>query len=651
MLQFVTGIGAVLLVGWLPGLMLLLAARPAAGWLRNIALAPVVSLGLLMTWGLVAEGLGLAVRPATVLPVALGVPAGALAVALLRRRGLLPRDASWRRSLPEPGRTRLTVGWVDGALLCAAVLAPLYMWLRATHLATLVPANDDGTHHGLFAARVLQLGTLKPDQVAVGDVLSDHPSTTFYPLALHLATAMASGVSGVPVGAVLDVLMTGLAAVALPLGVFVVTRRLFPTEPLAAPAAALLSVAFPAFPYFVTYWGGLSMIAGIALLPAVVDAMAGIVEDSPIVAGGVLLGLAWAGLFTLHVTELVTVAVIAIPLVLLPPWPAGAFGRLRGTAARWLVGGVLVGVVIASQLSAFLKDAGQRKTVGRLLPVDSHQGVRDVATTFLGTTSVALTLLSVLFVLGVAVALRRLQATGWLVAAVFFAALTYLSARRTGLGDLLSTPWYGRWDRVVINELFFVATYGGLGAAAAVRAVMAVARRARLPRPAVATVATVSALVLALLALEPQYRASSHQVAYAFRYASLAGPDERAAFRWLAAHQRPGERVLNDITDGSGWMYTLDGVPPLFAMATHAYPKDAWGDRIYLRLNASRLDTDPRARRAADEWHVRYAYVGPRLFPFRRHLPDAAALETSAAWRKVYDHNGAMIFERVRPRG
>ncbi|PZS24949.1 MAG: hypothetical protein DLM59_20895, partial [Pseudonocardiales bacterium] len=383
-------------------------------------------------------------------------------------------------------------------------------------------------------------------------------------------------------------------------------------------------------------------------VPAVVDAMAGIATDSRIVPGGALLGIAWAGLFTLHVTELVTVAVLTIPLVLLPRWPAKPLVAFRDLAARWLIGTVVVGAVIALQFGQFVADADQRKSVARLLPQDSGVALRDVTSTFLGTDSFGRTVLSALFVLGVLMALGRLRSTGWLVAAAAFAWLTYVSATRTGFGDLLATPWYGRWDRVVINELFFVATYAGLGAATAVRAVTAVAGRVRLPRLAVAAAGTVTALALAGPALAPEYRASARQVTYSFRYASLAGPDQRAAFAWLAAHHRPGERVLNDITDGSGWMYPLDGVPPVFAMATHAYPKSAWGERIYLRANIGRIDTDARARRAADAWHVRYVYVGPRVFPGRLPLLDVAALEGSPAWRKVYDRGGAMIFERGR---
>jgi len=38
-------------VGWLPGYLLVDALRPAAGWLRNAALAPMAALGLTMIAG------------------------------------------------------------------------------------------------------------------------------------------------------------------------------------------------------------------------------------------------------------------------------------------------------------------------------------------------------------------------------------------------------------------------------------------------------------------------------------------------------------------------------------------------------------------------------------------------------------------------
>ena len=108
---------------------------------------------------------------------------------------------------------------------------------------------------------------------------------------------------------------------------------------------------------------------------------------------------------------------------------------------------------------------------------------------------------------------------------------------------------------------------------------------------------------------------------------------------------KPGERVLNDVTDGSGWMWTLDGVTPVFPSQSVNHPE--WGDRLYLQRHAAQLATDRKAALVADQWNVRWLYLGPRLFPFRKPVLNRTALLKSPAWRTVYDVDGVIILERV----
>jgi len=61
-------------VGWLPGYLLVDALRPAAGWLRNAALAPMAALGLTMIAGQGLQILRVRIDPWTVLPLSIGVP-------------------------------------------------------------------------------------------------------------------------------------------------------------------------------------------------------------------------------------------------------------------------------------------------------------------------------------------------------------------------------------------------------------------------------------------------------------------------------------------------------------------------------------------------------------------------------------------------
>jgi len=80
-------------------------------------------------------------------------------------------------------------------------------------------------------------------------------------------------------------------------------------------------VLVPAMPTGQLDWGGLALVAGLSLAPAVADEVIGLLDaDHPTrgaeTAAGVALGLAVTGMFFTHSSELVTVAVVVLCLVL-----------------------------------------------------------------------------------------------------------------------------------------------------------------------------------------------------------------------------------------------------------------------------------------------------------------------------------------------
>jgi hypothetical protein len=630
-----------LLLTLLPGVVLLAAVRPAAGWVAVATAAPAVSLGLVHGWSVLLTLVGVAVEPVTVLPVAFGVPAvvGVLAVRS-RGRGVRPR---------------VGLGRPETAVVALVSLACLVLWWRATSGASLVPPNDDGNNHGLYAGRILALHTVDALQVTVGDLASGTPTGTYYPLSMHTVAALVSALGGGDPGRVLVVATMLAAAVALPFGMAVLTRRLFPSLRWAAPAAALLAVAFPAFPYYVSYWGGLALIAGLSLTAPLVDALVAVPDEPRPWLAGVVVGLGLAGMFGLHNTELVTVLLLAA-LLLVATWHRDGAAYLRRALPGLLTAGAMVVLFAVPQLGALAAGLSARTGLA-LLPAQSPAHALGLAlTTFFGTGGVADAVLhsprgvtvagSPLFVvsgvilaaltlLGCVVAWRRGRPE-WVVGLAATLLLTWWSAVRGPGADLLTIPWYSRWDRVAINELLFIAPLCAVGA---------VALAGRLAANRSQTVVGVVAGALVAVPLLPQAAASRQTVNFAFSQASLIHDPERAAFSFLAAHVRAGDRVLNDATDGSGWMWTLDGVTPVFTTQSNQRP--VWGDRNYLQKHAADLATDPVAVAAADQWHVRWVYLGPDLFPFRRPLLDRRALLASPSWRTVFDVDGALVLERV----
>jgi hypothetical protein len=148
----------------------------------------------------------------------------------------------------------------------------------------------------------------------------------------------------------------------------------------------------------------------------------------------------------------------------------------------------------------------------------------------------------------------------------------------------------------------------------------------------------------------PQLFESQVTVETAYAQGSLADSQARDAWAYLRAHLRPGERVLNDANDGSGWMYMTEQVLPVFPSRVIRTP--AWAGRIYLLNHAGGVESDPVARRAADQWNVEWAYVGPRSFPHTTSVLTPAEFQRSSAWRTMFVKDGAYVFERIdRPGG
>ena len=137
-----------------------------------------------------------------------------------------------------------------------------------------------------------------------------------------------------------------------------------------------------------------------------------------------------------------------------------------------------------------------------------------------------------------------------------------------------------------------------------------------------------------------------------YRSNSLIGPDQRAGFDWLASRVGPGGRVLNDFSDGSGWMATLDRVTPVFAVKPDPPPLDpqtVWGDRWYLLTHAGSLSTDPRAKAAARKWAVRYVYINDKSFGQLGRRLSAHVLSKSSAYQQVWKRGAVTIFAIVVP--
>lgn len=614
-------------VGWLiacglPGYLVAGTLRSPAGRLRNAALAPVIGLGLTMVVAQVLQMAGIEVRPGTILAVTLGLPAVSWLVNRARR------GADGFRAATASGATRGSV-----TLLVAASAVGLYLWLATIPSFDAVLPNDDGTHHALYASRILTLRTIDPSTVLAGDLATRSPTDRYYPLALHVTTAMISGATGVPVNAVLTVGYVLAAAVVLPLGVYVLARRVLPERPVVAGLAALMSTTLPWFPFSPVVWGGVALIVGMALVPAVLDATCRPDQDcSGVMSGGVLLGLTWYGLFSTHNSEVVTVELFGVVFALV-----GRTYRERRLLAHWAGAGVVTMMMLAPQIPALIAGANERSAAQGNGPT----GTLSASVIVLGASNL-LVLPIALYGLVIAVRRRTCIACVWAVPAV--ALLCLAASGVLGPLRLLTTPYYSSAVRISYNFGYLETIFAALGLAAIGTSLLRHVSERRTSTVALRWVAALAVALMAGLDL-------SGDVAFvstAYRADSLVGPDQRAAFAWLAAHTAPRARVLNQFDDGSGWLSTLDAVAPVFATKANApYPDPsvAWGDRWYLLTHAGALATDQRAQAVIRRWDVQFVYVNARRFGLQQELLSAAALSKSPAYHLVWQRGTVTVFE------
>lgn len=627
---------------WTPGLALSTWLLPHTSRLTRVAVAPALSFGLLFALASYLDVLGVRVQWASVgLPVLLVAVVGL--VVLARRRG-------WGRLSADRARLRLTPAHV---VLALSVVVAFGLWCYAIRSPTTVPTYDDGANAGIFTYRIGLLGTVRPDQIIATDLGDGAGGVSYYPLALHLVASFLVALTGLDVGAALHVEVATVVAVCLPVGAFALTRRLLERAPLpavrpgvAAAAAGLGGATLPGLPWGQLPWGALALVSGVALMPAPLLLALDVPRHRA--RAGVALAAATAGLFVVHSSEVASVVVLGLAMVVALLGRDGA--RWRAASAALLtaaaVGLVLLGPVLPSLAGGLNERAAGTPGVA----VGPWQAVQNgwfslisapqLGDVWGGRQLLLAWLVSVLAVIGAVAARRSPVVLGLLAGSGTLALVAWGCMIGSSLAFRLGTPWYANGYRLLATLSVPLLVLTGIGVARV--AGQSWGRVADRLAPAVLGLLAVAVAVPAV-AVSGVLGSRTYDA-----YSAVTAAD-RDAYAWLGAHVTPGDRVLNDSHDGSMWMYPLAGVAPVFAPKSDLWTTPAWDDRWYLLHHADQLATDARAQQIARELSVTYALVGARLVYGERRQLDADGLAASPAWREVFASGGARVFAHLAP--
>lgn len=621
------------------------APRPPAPW----AIDPGVRLGL-------AAGIGLALQPlaylwARTLGISVGAATGwavlaaCAAVGVWRWRRVRPAGTAGATDGAEPGSRR----WPHAALAAILALTLAARWWAARDLR--VPLWGDSVHHAMIT-ELFRLQHGLPESW-----LPFAPLATFsYHFGLHAGVASLARLADLP--AEVALLVAGQTLMVLQVLTAYALAAGLTGRPWAGVGAALAAAGLSTMPGFYVNWGRYTQLAGQVILPAAalaaLHAAAAGDRRRPLGRDGALAAVAVAGLALTHylVTALFVLLVLAWLAVGCGRWDAaGRRERARAAVRLAAVGGaafalaspwlprVLAGPLGAAAVALSTTRVANPDVYGVVSPWVVWQA--DAVGRNVGWPLVAATALALPWALA---RRERLAAIG----AAWAGAM--LVAAYPGLLGLPVTGVIKDFTVAIMLYLPCGLVVGGaLGEAAAAVAGRGAARAWGGGRSA-AALAAVVAMVAAACAWRERAIVSPDNM--------LVMPADERAIAWIRAHTPPEAVFLvgsfsafaDTVQAGedAGWWLPLLAAPRRTTLPPINYGIERSVDPGYreavnalARQWSADLDA-PATRAALATAGVTHAFVGVK----GRQL-DAAGLAASPFWRKVYDADGARVFERA----
>jgi hypothetical protein len=653
------GAAAVLVV---PGVLVACLLRLRIAALATWAAVPVFSVATVFLLGEVTALIG----------APFGVPAFVIFVLMLcaavlgstrlrgservrRRSPVQSRDASTGSNVARP---------IAFGLLALGLLVGLATWTIGIQGEPSLPPGGDATRHGFMVGRIEHGQSIDVADVVVFDADGEHRSADYYPLAVHGSAAITSRLAGTDAGSVLMAFTVLFAAVVLPLGMFVLTRLLAPTLPLAAGFTAFVTPSLILFPYSAFRGGVVPAIVGIAMVPIslVLITQAAFSRDGRPGIPATLVALAPAALtlvaaVSVHSSQVPFIAFLVVLLVLERSWRERSWRALLGALTRGLTIALLALILLAPTLRDFVAGAGERSSILFVTPDPDYRSFfKPILTLETGDPFAPerQVFLAAIALVGAAICVIRRQ-LAWVVAWVTVMTLVLLaSTSDSWLVQQLTFPWYRIPGRILWNQVLFVPFFAGV---ALTLAVMGVARLVRGSRALITATAGAVAVFVAFSGFHA-YRANESSLHDSLTvnstFSSQARVDEavKGGFRWLRDHVRSDETVVNEPSvDGSLWMYPLEDVRPLMGWGPisltsfrEKYATSDWDDRVDLLDGVARIGADPRVSELARKYNARWIFFDERDYLLTRHALDLDSLRQNASLTEVFHRNSVHIF-------
>lgn len=579
---------------------------------------------------------------------------GAIVVARLLWRWLRPKEHAEQ----FPSQSRAAVIAVALGIAIGSGLI-FYAFVRGLTNWQSVPSTWDSMWHGNTIRYILDTGQASSTRMGGLRNVETH-ATLYYPSAFHGLAAVLSQLTGAApttsytLYAVAGSLLFPLSAAAL---AWQMLRgrasRTFQAG--CAATAAALSASFTALPYVEFYVAAVPNLVSFALVGPAVIAVTSVVADRSRIPVAVL---AFVGIASVHTSGAIVAVVFVAAWWLLAP-----LSRYRGKERKprrrvgngflpLAIAGVVSLVLLYPQLRTLLQlseiIAGHQFTT----PWGKKRALLDALTQHtrhLADYPVQSALLWLALLGAVVLIVKRVYwpLAVWLLLIVAIVHSSTLFGGFIGRAvALFSDAFYSDPRRLSAIVCLLLAPAAGIGLFTLAYPVLTRLRGERTRQWALVATAITLAAVCAFSA---RHYFLPHKYLVGAKYDQvMVGPKKLDAFAYLATLPGAKDTTIGDgNVDGSGWMYAVAGLHPLWTHYDFPQQQGPGYHRYIFWAYADDADTDRRVTDAVHALNIRYVMTStPVVQGFK--VPDGLrSLDRSRSWRKLYDSGAAQIYEWV----
>lgn len=552
-----------------------------------------------------------------------------------RRIGLLsptPVDDD-APSLGRPALLTIVGGVALGALII--VLTSIRRLMGTTFLGL---NNISQVWDALWHADALQWIHQTGDASALhmGDLMNyDTHGFNYYPNTWHALGSLLYPLTGADTVELYNVYSPAVLAFTLPISVGAMAywlgrQRLDPDRSaVLASIAAAITAVFPSLPYVELAFTAVPNAVGVSLAPVTAVLVATAVSDRRRILPA---AVAVAGTAATHPSGLVVVAVIVGLWWLLERLWSPVRSRLADVAALAVVG-VTALVLITPVIIGTLKISENNELAGfEFRDDDANLATAVSRAAFQGTELLGNNYPLIYLLIPAAIGLGWLiwsrrwgVVAAWLIFIVTTANAVYeLGGLPSHLLGTLGGYFYNSPHRLTFVVSIFTAAGAGIGLGVLVLGAVALLRRGgdRWRNPLLLPAATMVALLVVLGAGALRY-ADNGKIAVQYRSEARIGLDDVAAYKWLA--EQPDARdtvILNNLDQGSGWMYPVADLNPLFPFYR---ANDFSARQSELYWNVGKIGSDPEIDQIVRDYGIRYVFDSPPSYWWFQNGPQNLA--------------------------